>query len=92
MAGEENVSGSQDDVIEVGEEVEVDILVDEDGAPLGAVIDDLVVATGPGGSIVDETIDVLNADGDLILEEEIIQVYDADGNLVAESDEITAIE
>jgi len=90
MAGEMN--GSEDDVIEVGEEVEVDILVDEDGAPLGAVIDDLVVATGPGGSIVDETVDVLNADGDLILEEEIIQVYDADGNLVAESDEITAIE
>lgn len=92
MAGEENVSGSQDDVIEVGEEVEVDILLDEDGAPLGAVIDDLVVATGPGGSIVDETIDVLNADGDLILEEETIQVYDADGNLIAESDQITAIE
>jgi len=86
------MNGSEDDVIEVGEEVEVDILVDEDGAPLGAVIDDLVVATGPGGSIVDETVDVLNADGDLILEEEIIQVYDADGNLVAESDEITAIE
>ena len=92
MAGEENVSGSQDDVIEVGEEIEVDILLDEDGAPLGAVIDDLVVATGPNGSIVDETIDVLDADGDLILEEETIQVYDADGNLVAESDQITAIE
>lgn len=92
MAGEENVSGSQDDVIEVGEEVEVDILLDEDGASLGAVIDDLVVATGPGGSIVDETIDVLNADGDVILEEETIQVYDADGNLVAESDQITAME
>jgi hypothetical protein len=92
MAADDAVSGSNDDVIEVGEELEVDVLVDEDGQPLGAVIDDLVVATGPGGSIVDETIDVLDADGNLVLEEETIQVYDADGNLVAESDQITTIE
>ncbi|MFM7146070.1 MAG: hypothetical protein ACKOE2_11375 [Actinomycetales bacterium] len=97
MAGDELVNEAAgdlvgEDVIEVGEDVEVDILLDENGEPLGAVVDDLVVATGPGGTIVDETIDVLDADGDLILEDEKIQVYDADGNLVAESEQITAIE
>jgi hypothetical protein len=97
MAGDELANEAAgdlvgEDVIEVGEDVEVDILLDENGEPLGAVVDDLVVATGPGGTIVDETIDVLDADGDLILEDEKIQVYDADGNLVAESEQITAIE
>jgi len=89
MAGNE---GSEEGVIEVGEDVEIDVVLDEDGQPLGAVIDDLVVATGPGGSIVDETIDVLDADGELILEDEKISVYDAEGNLVGESEQITAIE
>lgn len=92
MAENDLTQGSGDDVIEVGEDLEVDVLVDEDGEPIGAVIDDLVVATGPGGSIVDETVDVLDAAGDLVLEEESIQVYDADGQLVAESEQITAIE
>ena len=82
----------QDDIIEVGEDVEVDVVLDEQGNPIGAVVDDLVVATGPGGSIVDETIDVLDADGNLVLEDEVIDVYDADGNLIAESEQITAIE
>jgi len=89
MAGNED---SEEGVIEVGEDVEIDVVLDEDGQPLGAVIDDLVVATGPGGSIVDETIDVLDADGELILEDEKISVYDAEGNLVGESEQITAIE
>lgn len=83
---------ADDDIIEVGEDVEVDVVLDEQGNPLGAVVDDLVVATGPGGSIVDETIDVLDADGNLVLEDEVIDVYDADGNLIAESETITEIE
>ena len=83
---------ADDDIIEVGEDVEVDVVLDDQGNPIGAVVDDLVVATGPGGSIVDETIDVLDADGNIVLEDEVIDVYDADGNLVAESETITAIE
>ena len=83
---------ADDDIIEVGEDVEVDIVLDENGNPVGAVVDDLIVATGPGGSIVDETVDVLDADGNVVLEDEVIDVYDAEGNLVAESETITAIE
>jgi hypothetical protein len=81
-----------DEIIEIGEDVEIDIVVDEDGNPIGAVVDDVVVATGPGGSIVDETVDVLDADGNLVLEDEVVQVYDADANLIAESEEITVVE
>lgn len=81
-----------DEIIEIGEDVEVDIVVDEDGNPIGAVVDDVVVATGPGGSIVDETVDVLDADGNVVLEDEVVQVYDADANLIAESEEITVVE
>jgi len=92
MTEKDLTQGAEDDVIEIGEDLEVDILVDGDGNAVGAVVDDLVVATGPGGTIVDETVDVLDADGDLVLEEESIQIYDADGNLVAESEQITAIE
>jgi len=56
-------------------------------------VDDLVVATGAEGSIVDETIDVLDADGNLVLEDEIVSVYNADGDLIAESEQIiTAID
>lgn len=84
--------GEANDEIEIGEDVELDIVVDEDGNPLGAVIDDVVVASMPEGSIVDETIDVLDADGRVILEDETVQVYDADANLIAESETITAIE
>lgn len=81
-----------DEIIEIGEDVEIDIVVDEDGNPIGAVVDDVVVATGPGGSIVDETVDVLDADGNVVLEDEVVQVYDADANLIAESEEITVVE
>ena len=92
MSEQDVVQGAGDDEIEIGEDLQVDILIDEDGQAVGAVVDDLVVATGPGGSIVDETVDVLDADGDVILEEESIQVYDADGRLVVESEQVTAIE
>jgi hypothetical protein len=81
-----------DEIIEIGEDVEIDVVVDEDGNPIGAVVDDVVVATGPGGSIVDETVDVLDADGNVVLEDEVVQVYDADANLIAESEEITVVE
>lgn len=80
------------DAIEIGEDVEIDVLVDEDGNPLGAIIDDVVVASMPEGSVVDETIDVLDADGRVILEDEKVQVYDADANLIAESETITTID
>lgn len=78
-----------DDDIEIGEEIQVDVVVGEDGQPLGAVVDDLIVATGPGGSIVDETIDVLDAEGNLVMEDETVSLYDADSNLVASEETVT---
>ncbi|HAN71046.1 MAG TPA: hypothetical protein DCQ36_05580 [Actinobacteria bacterium] len=78
-----------DDDIEIGEDIEVDIVLDADGNPIGAVVDDLVVASGPQGSIVDETIDVLDAEGNLLLEDEKVSVYDAEANLVAQEETIT---
>lgn len=80
-----------ENIIEVGEDVEVDIVVDEDGNVVAAVIDDVIVATGEEGTIVDETIDVLDADGNVVLEDETVSVYDADGNLVAQAEEITVV-
>ena len=74
-----------DDDIEIGEDVEVVELVGEDGELLGTVVDDVIVVTGEGGSIVDETVAVFDADGNLVAEEEVVDVYDADGNLVAEA-------
>lgn len=79
---------SNDD-IEIGEDLEIDVVVDENNAVIGAISDDLVVATGPDGSIVDETIDILDADGNLLMEDEKVDVYDADSNLVASSETIT---
>ena len=49
-----------DDSIEIGESVDVEVVRDEAGEVVGAVVDDVLVATGPEGSIVDETIDVLD--------------------------------
>jgi len=37
---------------------------------------------------VEETIDVFDADGNLVVEEDVVDVYDADGNLVAEAGDI----
>jgi hypothetical protein len=79
---------SNDD-IEIGEDLEIDVVVDENNVVIGAISDDLVVATGPDGSIVDETIDILDADGNLLMEDEKVDVYDADSNLVASSETIT---
>lgn len=83
---------ADENIIEVGEDVEIDVVVDAAGNPVGAVVDDLIVATSADGSIVDETIDVLDADGNVVLEDEIVDVYDADGNLIAEAEQITAVE
>ena len=77
------------DEIEIGDDLEIDVVVDENDVVIGAISDDLVVATGPDGSIVDETIDVLDADGNLLMEDEKVDVYDADSNLVASSETIT---
>jgi hypothetical protein len=77
-----------DDDIEIGEEVDVDVVLDEDGVAVGAVVDDIVVATGPDGSIVDETIDVLDSEGHLLLEDETVSVYDADAQLIAQEETV----
>lgn len=77
-----------DDDIEIGEEVDVAVVLDDQGEAIGAVVDDIIVATGPGGSIVDETIDVLDADGHLLLEDEKVSVYDADANLIAQEETV----
>lgn len=77
-----------DDDIEIGEEVDVEVVRDEQGQAIGAVVDDIVVATGPDGSIVDETIDVLDSEGHLLLEDETVSVYDADANLIAQEETV----
>lgn len=74
--------------IEVGDDLSVNIVLDENGQVIGAIADEVIVATGPDGSIVDEIIDVLDADGDLVMEDEIITIYDADGNAIARDEEI----
>ena len=77
-----------DDDIEIGEAVDVEVVVDDAGEAIGAVVDDVVVATGPDGSIVDETIDVLDSEGHLLIEDETVSVYDADAHLVAKDETI----
>ena len=74
-----------EDDIEIGEDVEVTEIIGDDGELLGTVVDDVIVVTGENGTIVDETVDVFDADGNLVAEEEVVDVYDADGNLVAEA-------
>ena len=68
----------EDDVIEVVEEVEVDVVMDDEGNPVGAVVDDVIVASGPGAIVIDETIDVLDADGNIVAESETIEVIEPD--------------
>lgn len=77
-----------DDDIEIGESVDIDVLLDADGDVLGAVVDDVVVATGPRGTIVDETIDVLDDEGNLVMEDETVSVYDADAALIAQEETV----
>jgi hypothetical protein len=78
-----------DDDIEIGEDVEVTVVEDADGEVLGTIVDDVVVAAGPQGSIIDETIDVFDADGDLVVEDETISVYNEDAQLIAKDETIT---
>lgn len=78
-----------DDDIEIGEDIQVEVVLDEDGNVLGTVIDDVVVASAPEGSLVDETIDVFDAEGNLVVEDEIVTVYDEDAHVVATSETIT---
>ena len=77
-----------DEDIEIGEEVDVEVVRDDSGDIIGTVVDDVVVATGPEGSVVDETIDVLDSDGNLILEDETVSVYDADANLISQEESV----
>ena len=78
-----------DDDIEIGEDIEVEVVLDENDNVIGTVTDDLVVASAPEGSLVDETIDVRDAEGNLIVEDETVTVYDADSHVVAKSETIT---
>jgi hypothetical protein len=77
-----------DKEIEIGDDITIDVIVDENNVVMGAVSDEVLVITSEDGSIVDETIDVLDADGSLLMEDEKISVYDADANLIAESETI----
>jgi hypothetical protein len=77
------------DSFEMGQEFVVDVVLDEDGNLVGTIEDDLLVISGEQGTIVDETIDVMDADGTVLLEEETTWVYDEDGQLVLESEDLT---
>jgi hypothetical protein len=77
-----------DQEIEIGDDITVDVIVDENNVVMGTVSDEILVITGEDGSVVDETIDVFDADGSLLMEDEKISVYDADANLIAESETI----
>ena len=78
-----------DDDIEIGEDLQVEVVLDENDNVLGTVTDDVVVASAPEGSLVDETIDVRDAEGNLIVEDEIVTVYDEDAHVVARSETVT---
>ena len=78
-----------EDDIEIGEDIEVEVIVDEDDNILGTVTDDIVVASAPEGSLVDETIDVRDADGNLIVEDETVTVYDEDAHVVGRTETVT---
>lgn len=77
-----------DDDIEIGEEVDVEVVRDENGDVIGTVVDDVVVATGPDGTVVDETIDVLDSEGNLLMEDETVSVYDADAQLISQEETV----
>ncbi len=78
---------AQDDV-EVGDDLSINIVLDENDNVIGAISDEVIVATSSEGSVVDEIIDVLDANGDLVMEDEKITVYDSDANIVAQTEEI----
>jgi hypothetical protein len=83
--------GNDFDEVEAGESIEITDILDDDGDVIGTVVDDVVVVTSEGGTIVDETIDVFDRDGNLVSEEEIIDVYDADAHLVSETDDLLIV-
>jgi len=74
--------------IEVGDDLSVNIILDENDQVVGAVADEVIVATGPEGSVVDEIVDVLDADGKLVIEDETMTVYDTDANVMSREEEI----
>jgi len=74
--------------IEVGDDLSVNIILGENDQVVGAVADEVIVATGPDGSVVDEIIDVLDADGKLVIEDETMTVYDTDANVMSREEEI----
>lgn len=74
--------------VEVGDDLTINIVLDENDNVVGAVSDEIIVATGAEGTVVDEIIDVLDADGNLVIEDETITVYDADAHVVAQEEEI----
>ena len=74
--------------IEVGDDLSVDIVRNENGQVVGAIADEVIVATGSEGSVVDEIIDVLDVGGELVIEDETMTVYDADGNVISREEEI----
>jgi hypothetical protein len=74
--------------IEVGDDLSINIILDENDQVVGAVADEVIVATGPEGSVVDEIVDVLDADGKLVIEDETMTVYDADANVISREEEI----
>ena len=80
---------SELDQIEVEEDITIDEVRENDGTLVANVIDDLVVIAAPEGSVVDETIDVIDLEGHLIVEEEIVTVYDADANVVSRDETIS---
>ena len=80
---------SELDQIEVEEDITIDEVRENDGTLVANVIDDLVVIAAPDGSVVDETIDVVDLEGHLVVEEEIVTVYDADANVVSRDETIS---
>lgn len=83
----ENDISAQGD-IEIGDDLSIDIVLDQNDNVVGAISDEVIVATSPDGSVVDEIIDILDADGRVVLEDEKITVYDAGAHVIAESEEI----
>jgi hypothetical protein len=83
---EKDLSAQED--VEVGDDLSINIVLDENDNVIGAISDEVIVATSSEGSVVDEIIDVLDANGDLVMEDEKVTIYDADANVVAQTEEI----
>jgi hypothetical protein len=83
------IIASELDQIEVEEDITIDEVRENDGTLVANVIDDLVVIAAPDGSVVDETIDIVDLEGHLVVEEEIVTVYDADANVVSRDETIS---